>query len=184
MANDIKSNLYKRLLAMGLTGSLALTGAYLIAPSETPNAIPTLKAYLDTGGVPTDCYGQTSTVTLGSVKTDEQCIQAFADDLKKHDAQLRSVVKGPFKSDWEYGAMLDFTYNKGVGNLRSSTMLVYFNRGQHDKVCDELTKWVYGKNRQGEKVIIKGLVNRATAEWNWCYGNVSQQIKDIVNVPK
>lgn len=179
--NKVSSRLYKALIAAGLTGSLAVTGAFLTAPSETPGGVPTLKTYLDTGNVATNCYGHTGPdVKLGQKLTEEQCVASFAADLLKHDKQLRSVAKGKFQSDWEYGAMLDFTYNKGVGNLASSTMLVYFNRGEHDKVCDELLKWVYGKNKQGEKVVIKGLVNRASNEWKWCMGQVPQDVKDIM----
>lgn len=179
--NLTSTRLYKTLVAMGLTGALAVTGAFLVAPSETPGGVPMLQSYLDTGGVATNCYGHTGPdVTLGQKLTKDQCDASFAADLLKHDKQLRSVAKGKFISDWEYAAMLDFTYHKGVGNLASSTMLVYFNRGEHDKVCDELLKWVYGKNKQGEKVKIKGLVNRASNEWKWCMGEVPQEIKDIM----
>lgn len=181
MANPVTQRLYKQLLAAGLVGSLAVTGAFLTAPAETPGGVPMLQTYLDTGGVPTNCYGHTGPeVKLGQKLTEEQCVATFAADLLKHDKQLRSVAKGKFISDWEYAAMLDFTFNKGVGNLASSTMLVYFNRGDHDKVCDELLKWVYGKNKQGEKVKIKGLVNRASNEWKWCKGEVPQEMKDVM----
>ena len=180
-ANSVSQRLYKQLLALGLGGALAVTGAFLVAPSETPGGVATLQTYLDTGGIPTNCYGHTGPdVKLGQKLTEEQCIASFAADLLKHDKQLRSVARGKFISNWEYAAMLDFTYNKGVRNLASSTMLVYFNRGEHDKVCDELLKWVYGKNRQGEKVVIKGLVNRASNEWKWCMGQVPQEVKDIM----
>ena len=176
------NTLYKRLLALGLTGSLAVTGAFLIAPSEAPNGTPVLQTYLDTGNVPTNCFGHTGPdVKLGQTKTQDQCIESFAQDLLKHDKQLRSVTKRPFVSDWQYGAMLDFTYNKGIGTLSRSTMLRYFNRGENDKVCDELLRFVYGKNKAGEKVVIKGLINRANAEWKWCMGDAPQEVKDIVN---
>jgi lysozyme len=180
MANNVSSRLYKQLLALGLTGSLALTGAYLTAPSETPGGVPTLNTYLDTGNVPTSCYGHTGPeVKLGQRYTEDQCVKQFAADLKTHDKQLMSSVHRPFASEWEYGAMLDFTYNKGVGNLRSSSMLMYFNRGEHDKVCDELLKWKYGRNAKGEKVVINGLVNRATNEWLWCMGQVPKEVKEL-----
>lgn len=176
------SNLYKKLLGVGLASSLALVGAFMTAPAEAPNGQPVLKTYLDTGGVPTICLGSTGPdVKVGKSLTYDQCIQKYADDLIKHDKQLRSVTKVPFKSDWEYGAMLDFTFNKGIGNLQSSTMLKYFNAGRHDLVCDELNKWVYGKNMQGQKVVIKGLVNRASAEYRWCMGDVPQEVKDLAN---
>lgn len=179
------SNLYKKLLGVGLASSLALAGAFLTAPSEAPNGQPVLKTYLDTGGVPTICLGSTGVdVKIGQTLTYDQCIQKYAEDLIKHDKQLRSVAKVPFKSDWEYGAMLDFTFNKGIGNLQSSTMLRYFNDGRHDLVCDELTKWVYGKNKEGKKVVIKGLINRASAEYRWCVGDVPQEVKDLANEAK
>lgn len=179
------SNLYKKLLGVGLASSLALAGAFLTAPSEAPNGQPVLKTYLDTGGVPTNCLGHTGPdVKVGQTLTYDQCIQKFAEDLIKHDKQLRSVTKVPFKSDWEYGALLDFTFNKGIGNLQSSTMLRYFNAGKHELVCDELTKWVYGKNSEGKKVIMNGLINRATKGWKWCMGDVSQEVKDLSNEVK
>ena len=179
------SNLYKKLLGVGMGSSLALAGAFLTAPSEAPNGQPVLKTYLDTGRVPTNCLGHTGPeVKLGQTLTYDQCVDIFAKDLIKHDKQLRSVVKGPFQSDWEYGAMLDFTYNKGVGTLQSSTMLSYFNAGKHDLVCEQLTRFVYGKNHEGVKVKMNGLVVRATREYKWCLGDVPQEVKDIVNEAK
>lgn len=123
--------------------------------------------YLDPVGVPTACYGHTGPeLKLGQNFTDDQCLKLLGDDLKKHDAQLLSKVKVPM-NDYIHASLLDFTYNVGIGNLQSSTLLIYLNQHRYKEACQELTKWVYAKKQK-----LRGLVLRREAEMDMCLQGV------------
>lgn len=165
------SNLYKKLLGVGMGSALALAGSFLIAPSE---GLVT-KAYLDPVNIITSCRGHVGPeLKLGQTFTVDQCDKVFADDLIKHDKQLMSVVKVPFKSDYQHAAMLSFVYNVGIGNFSSSTMLKKLNAKNYGGACLELTRWIYAKGKR-----LNGLVTRRTKEYLFCMGEVPLEVKDI-----
>lgn len=56
-------------------------------------------------------------------------------------------------------ALVDFAYNAGVGNLRSSTLRKRVNAGRWDDVPTELRKWTRGGGK-----VLRGLVLRREAE--------------------
>lgn len=58
-------------------------------------------------------------------------------------------------------ALIDFTFNLGSGQLRSSTLRKRVNAGQWDAVPSELRKWVRGGGR-----VLRGLVLRREADVN------------------
>jgi len=166
------SNLYKKLLGVGLGSALAISGAFIVAPFEGKEN----KAYIDPVGIPTVCYGNTGKeAVLGKSYTDDQCLDQMAEDLKQHDKQLISVVKVPFKSDYQHAAMLSFVYNAGIGNFSSSTMLKKLNAKDYDGSCQELTKWVYAK-----KKLLKGLVIRRSIEYAYCMNEIP--LKDLIDI--
>ena len=170
------SNLYKKLLGVGLGSALAISGAFIVAPFEGKEN----KAYIDPVGIITVCYGNTGKeAVLGKTYSDEQCLDQMATDLKEHDKQLMSVVKVSFKSDYQHAAMLSFVYNAGIGNFSSSTMLKKLNTKDYDGACQELTKWVYAK-----KKMLKGLVIRRSVEYKYCMGEVPLEVKEAVNESK
>lgn len=134
------------------------------------------KAYIDPVGIVTVCYGNTGKeAVLGKSYTDDQCLDQMATDLKEHDKQLMSVVKVPFKSDYQHAAMLSFVYNVGIGNFSSSTMLRKLNAKDYVGSCEELTKWVYAK-----KKMLKGLVIRRSLEYEYCMGEVPVEVRNEV----
>ena len=162
------SNLYKKLLGVGLGSALAISGAFIIAPFEGKEN----KAYIDPVGIVTVCYGNTGKeAVLGNTYSEEQCLDQMATDLKEHDKQLMSVVKVPFKSDYQHAAVLSFVYNAGIGNFSSSTMLKKLNAKDYDGACQELTKWVYAK-----KKMLKGLVIRRSKEYKFCMNEIPVEV--------
>jgi lysozyme len=167
------SNLYKKLLGVGLGSALAISGAFLVSPSEGL----VNKTYKDPIGIITACRGHVdSSLKMGQTFTTDQCDAIFADDLVKHDRQLLSVVTVPFKSDYEHAAMLSFVYNVGIGKFKSSTMLTKLNNGNHAGACSELTKWVYAAGKK-----LNGLVTRRTLEYKMCIGEVPLEIANEVS---
>jgi lysozyme len=170
-----KNKIYKQLLAMGLSGSLALGGAYLTAPSEGV----VLGTYRDPVGIVTSCYGHTGPeLRVGMKFTEEQCVEQLGKDLIKHDKQLQRVVKVDYLSPYMHAALVDFTFNVGIGNVSSSTLLRKLNNKEYEASCEQLTRWIYAR-QNGVMIVLKGLVIRRTNEYQWCMGNPPKEIKEI-----
>lgn len=172
MASQVdKNGLYKKLLVMGLPMSLALGGAYLIAPQEGL----VLGTYDDGVGVITECYGHVDkSLKLGTKRSQEYCDTQFAKDLIKFDAELSKLVKVEYKTPQQHAAVISFCYNVGVANCKNSTMLKKLNAGNHVGACKEIYKWVYaqGKDCRDKKNNCSGIVTRRTEEVRWCLGEV------------
>lgn len=163
------SNLYKKLLGVGLASSLAISGAFLVSPSEGL----VNKTYIDPIGILTSCRGHVGPeLKLGQTFTLDQCDKTFAEDLKQHDKQMMSYVYVPL-TNFQHAAILSFTYNVGVGSFKSSTLLKKLNAKDYTGACNELSRWT----KAGGKVM-KGLVTRREAERQICLGNLSKEVKD------
>lgn len=60
---------------------------------------------------------------------------------------------------WRFDALVSWTYNLGLGNLRRSTMLKRINQERHDEVPREMRRWVYAGGKR-----LNGLVLRRKTE--------------------
>jgi len=164
---DTKNGIYKKLLAYGFTAAVAMSGGYLIAPNE--GKVNT--TYLDPVGIATVCYGNTGKeAKLGNKFTDAECLDQLAKDLASHDKQMMNLVRVPL-TDYQHAAFLSFTYNAGVGNFKSSTMLRKLNSKDYEGACEELSKWVYAKKQK-----LNGLVTRRQQEKDMCLGKTKIEI--------
>lgn len=162
----IRSKVFQNLVLGGGTVAAALAGALLVAPNEGL----VLETYKDPVGIVTSCYGHTGPeLKMGQKFTQDQCDAQLAKDLEKHEKQLDQYLKVP-TNVYQKAALIDFTYNVGIGNVRSSTLLKKFNSGQTVEGCEELTKWVYAGGRK-----MAGLVKRREEAMNFCLGKVDIQ---------
>lgn len=59
----------------------------------------------------------------------------------------------------QYDALVDFAYNAGAQNLRTSTLLKKLNAGDYSGASAEFSKWVNGGGKK-----LPGLVKRREAE--------------------
>ena len=59
----------------------------------------------------------------------------------------------------QFDALVAWTFNLGVGNLRQSTMLRKLNEGDYQSVPSEMNRW----NKAGGKTL-DGLIRRRKAE--------------------
>ena len=116
---------------------------------------------------------------MGVSFTEDECVELFVKDYIEHYNAMKRLYKGEFKSGWQEAAIADFVFHKGAGAFGSSTLLKKLKAAKHEEACDELLKWVYGRNLKGEKVVINGLVNRATREWQWCMGEVPYEVQKL-----
>ena len=99
-----------------------------------------LAAYQDQRGVWTIGYGHTSGVSEGMTCTADQASDWLLLDLRIAEHEVKAVVTVPL-TQGEFDALVDFTFNLGVGNLRSSTMLRLLNVGDYAGAADEFQKW-------------------------------------------
>ena len=163
--NSIRKKLIASFIAAGISASGAFVAYDLTLPSEGLEQ----KVYIDPVGKPTVCVGHMDkSLKKGETFSIEECMAMFAADWKKHQAQLDSVVKVPYKSEWQKEALTDFTFNAGIGNVKSSTLIKLVNQGRHKAACEQLSKWV----KAGGKTL-KGLVTRRANTMPYCLGELS-----------
>lgn len=177
ITNSMKAKIFAALIAAGVAGPSAYVATQLTVPSE---GVMT-HLHLDPVGLQTTCIGHL--VKKGETPkqnyTEQECINQFVTDWVIHEQIVERAVKVPFRSDWMKGAVTDFTFNKGGGNLQSSTLLRKLNNKDYDGTCLELVKWVYG-TVNGKKVKLRGLEIRASAQYKYCMGEVPADYKSML----
>jgi lysozyme len=125
-----------------------------------------LKAYRCPANVCTIGYGHTSAAGAPQVVDSMTITQAQAEDILKRDIvkyeiAVMDLVKVKLTQN-QFDVLVDFAYNAGVGNLKSSTMLKKINSGDLDAVPAELMKWTKGGGK-----VLPGLVRRRQAAGAW-----------------
>lgn len=124
-----------------------------------------LSPYLCPAGVPTIGYGATYyqngvRVTLHDTPITREQADALLMWMVR-TIYLPSVVKlcPTVDTPGKMAALIDFTFNLGSGQLKSSTLRRKVNAGDWEAVPTELRKWVRGGGR-----VLRGLVIRREAE--------------------
>lgn len=122
-------------------------------------------AYHDAIGLPTIGYGHLLSrakfedLSKYSSITKQEATELLCRDLDKFAIGVQRLVKVSL-SEGQFGALVSFAFNVGLGNLQASTLLRKLNRGDSlDDVGDEFLKWT----KAGGKVL-RGLVRRREAE--------------------
>lgn len=162
--------LRKKLIVAFVAAGLPVTAAFVGYDLTLPSEGLVLSPYSDPVGLNTLCVGHLATKkdVIKPKYTEEECMTIFAQDYKKHRAELDSVVKVPYASEWEREALTDFTFNNGIGNVKSSTLLSLVNQGKHKQACEQLVRWVYANGKK-----LKGLVTRRDNTMPYCLGELS-----------
>lgn len=119
-----------------------------------------LQAYWDaTGHVWTIGTGHTgSDVVEGLVWTQEQADAALESDVATACNAVNSLVTVPLNQN-QFDALVDFTFNDGVGAFKNSTLLRLLNAGDYVGANAQFALWV---NSGGKR--LPGLVTRRAAE--------------------
>lgn len=117
-----------------------------------------LTAYQDSAGVWTIGYGHTAKVYSSMKITEEQAIKFLKSDIKNAENAVNSRVTYIINQN-QFDALVSFTYNVGVGNFSSSTLLKKLNQSDILGAANEFDKWV---NAGGK--VLKGLVRRRASE--------------------
>ena len=117
-----------------------------------------LEAYLCPADVWTIGYGHTGDVKEGDTITKAEADELLDKDLEKFRSGVNRCVKVPLNEN-QFGALVSFAYNVGIGSLQSSTLLKLLNAGDYDAAADQFPRW----NKSGGKVLT-GLTRRREAE--------------------
>lgn len=120
------------------------------------------QSYLCPAGVWTIGYGTTrikgQPVRPGMRCTEQQAEEYLRDDLEYFEDAVQQLVKVPL-NQFQFDALVSFTYNLGEGNLGKSTLLRKLNQKDYKGAADEFLRW----NKSGGTVL-GGLVRRRAAE--------------------
>lgn len=123
-----------------------------------------LKAYKCSAGKNTIGFGATfyedgSAVQIGDTITQERADKLFVILLDQFAAQLRPLITATV-NDNQFGALLSFAYNAGIGAFSKSTLRKVVNANPNNQVIRlEFMKWT----KAGGKVLL-GLQRRRAAE--------------------
>lgn len=125
---------------------------------------PVLTPYRDVAGVWTVCDGITNSASPGFVVpgkryTEQECTAEVQRLLEQRFMPgVAALVQRDIPSD-AWLMLLDFAWNKGLGNLEKSTLLRKVNAGDCPGAAEEFSRWVYSGGQ-----VYPGLVRRA--KWN------------------
>ena len=124
-----------------------------------------LKAYLDSGGVPTIGWGSTYNfdlqrpVKMGDTITEAQAQKWITMETSQNAEDIKSLVKVPLTNN-QLNSLISLVYNIGINAFKNSTLLKLLNnKSAKNIVANEFDRWVYDNG-----VKIQGLVNRRIAE--------------------
>jgi lysozyme len=134
-----------------------------------------LKPGMKVRGTATQGYGHTgSDVYPGAPDiTEAQAMVWLRNDLAPCERAVETSVKVDL-TDNQFGALVMFAFNAGIGAFKGSTLLKKLNQGNYNEVPSELAKW-NKTTISGKKVVSNGLVNRRAAEAGlWAKGGYIQ----------
>jgi len=117
-----------------------------------------LEAYKCSAEVLTIGYGHTGGVKEDDTITQEEADKLLKADVFKFEKNVEDNVKVELNQS-QFDALVAWTFNLGVGNLRSSTMLQKLNNEDYTSVPSEMKRW----NKAGGKTL-DGLIRRRKAE--------------------
>ena len=87
-----------------------------------------LEAYEDCAGLPTIGYGHTKDVKMGDRISQYWAKELLKDDVREVEQQVQEL--GVAQTQGQFDALVSFTFNLGIGRLKSSTLLCLWRRIQ------------------------------------------------------
>ena len=123
------------------------------------------------GDVPTIGHGTTVYPNGVRVKMSDPAIskkqghEYLKAHINKDAVRFNKSLDGVKLSQGEYDLYMDFTYNFGIGNWQSSSMLRNLKSGQYVQACKSLLKWKFAAGRN------------CSIRSNGCYGVWTRQVE-------
>lgn len=115
------------------------------------------ESYRCPAGVWTIGYGHTGDVQPGAIITEEGAEALLRKDVERFEEGVTHIV-GPCKQQ-QFDALVCFSFNVGLGALKTSTLLKKHKQGDFAGAANEFLKW----NRAGGS-ILPGLTRRRAQE--------------------
>lgn len=122
-----------------------------------------LKAYQDAGGKLTIGYGRTKNVKPTDTISELQAELFLVEDLLDTLKDISQYVKAPANA-FQVAALSSFIFNLGGNKFRKSTLCRLLNEQKYSEASAQFERWIYGKNKQGNVIVLPGLVKRRKAE--------------------
>lgn len=116
------------------------------------------RPYKCPAGVLTIGYGRTIDVRPYEITTEEAETIWLDKYVKTIADQILALVNVELSNN-QICALIDFVYNLGIGNFKSSTLLRKINQGDFSAAANEFLKW-----NKASGIVLKGLENRRIAE--------------------
>jgi GH24 family phage-related lysozyme (muramidase) len=118
--------------------------------------------YICPAGYPTIGYGHLVTEKnkerfLDGIDEDE-ALELLRTDVAIAERAVTRLIRVPL-AQYQFDALVSFTFNLGGGALQRSTLRQKINRGDYSAAPTEFMKWVWAGGRK-----LRGLVKRRTAE--------------------
>ena len=117
-----------------------------------------LESYKCSANVLTIGYGHTSGVKETDTITQDEADKLLQEDVEQFEKHVDDNVTVELGQS-QFDALVAWTFNLGVGNLRESTMLKKLNSEDYASVPSEMKRW----NKAGGKTL-DGLIRRRKAE--------------------
>ena len=117
-----------------------------------------LESYKCSANVLTIGYGHTSGVKETDTITQDEADKLLQEDVEQFEKYVDDNVTVELGQS-QFDALVAWTFNLGVGNLRESTMLKKLNNEDYKSVPSEMKRW----NKAGGKTL-DGLIRRRKAE--------------------
>lgn len=125
------------------------------------------KAYQDAKGMWTIGYGHTTDVKKGDCITRKVAEQLLLEDLKAFESYIDSL--NICDNQYQFDALVDFAYNCGIENLRTSTLLRYIREGRSEEdIRKEFLRWTYSGGKR-----LRGLAIRRKWEADRFFGRTT-----------
>lgn len=138
---------------------IRLSESFKSNPYRCPAGIPTI-------GYGTTFYSNGKKVTMKDAPIDkDQALVILAHEVDTvYEEAVDKYVKVPL-TQGQYDALVDFTYNMGVGALQSSTLLRKLNAKDYKGAYLEFDKWIMARDpKTKRKIKLAGLQKRRDEE--------------------
>ena len=132
------------------------------------------------GDVPTVGHGFTEIdgkpVELGQTIDEEASRALLEDKLDKVYAEgVRNCLNDVPVHTYEFEAFSSLTFNIGVHNFCTSTLVKKIQEKDYKGACEEINKWVYAQGK-----VVQGLVNRREKEYRHCIGQGNETMESLL----
>lgn len=120
-------------------------------------------SYICPAGYPTIGYGRRIQFSEHKVLKDkgitlEQAEENLEEDVNRFAGSIKKLI-GVQLQDYQFDALVSFSYNVGIANFKSSTLLKKVNKKDFLGASKEFGRWIYAKKKK-----LAGLVSRREAE--------------------